>query len=293
MPRVSEVLPHEDASAIARHHREIIGSMLRSGVDVEKLSSVGSDRARRAALIAWRYIEMLKRDRLVDSESAVDTAAKLNIIRPETVLIYGYFRARQLPARCEEIEFIDQLAADGSIFYLPFSDAPIFASNRGWADLLVSRGWQIATPELVDPQINIQRLAAAFASGLETNFEATDIDATAYSDLEYEVRGTLARVKAAALSGIKPNSIAIVCRNLDLYAKTLIATAREYGVPIDIDCEVPIADTPFGEFVSLVFDTLERRDPAESISWRQDGSRRVSIRADDPPDAAPLRSRPQ
>ena len=66
---VSEVLPHEDASAIARHHREIIGSMLRSGVDVEKLSSVGSDRARRAALIAWRYIEMLKRDRLVDSES--------------------------------------------------------------------------------------------------------------------------------------------------------------------------------------------------------------------------------
>jgi hypothetical protein len=268
---VSEVLPHEDASAIARHHREIIGSMLRSGVDVEKLSSVGSDRARRAALIAWRYIEMLKRDRFVDSESALDTAAKLNIIRPETVLIYGYFRARQLPARCEEIEFIDQLAADGSIFYLPFSDAPIFASNRGWADLLVSRGWQIATPELVDPQINIQRLAAAFASGLETNFEATDIDATAYSDLEYEVRGTLARVKAAALSGIKPNSIAIVCRNLDLYAKTLIATAREYGVPIDIDCEVPIADTPFGEFVSLVFDTLERRDPAESISGARTG----------------------
>jgi RecB family exonuclease len=268
---VSEVLPHEDASAIARHHREIIGAMLRSGIDVEKLSVVGSDRARRAAQIAGRYVELLKRDRLVESEAALDTAAKLNIIRPEKVLIYGYFRARQLPARPEEIEFIDQVAADGSIFYLPLSDAPVFASNREWADLLLSRGWQIENSKSVDPQTNTQRVAAAFASRDKTEFKPVDIEATAYSDLENEVRGTLAQVKAAALSGIKPNSIAIICRNLDLYAKPLIATAREYGVPIDIDCEVPIADTPLGEFVSLVFDVLERRDPDELISGAKTG----------------------
>jgi RecB family exonuclease len=267
---VSEVLPH-DASAIARYHREIIGAMLRSGVDVEKLSVVGSDRARRAAQIAGRYFELLKRDRLIDSEAALDTAAKANIIRPEKVLIYGYFRARQLPARSEELEFIDQIAADGSIFYLPLSETPVFASNRGWADLLVSRGWQIETRQPTDPQTDIQRVAAAFASGNETKFEATEIEATAYSDLENEVRGTLAQVKAAALSGVKPNSIAIVCRNLDLYAEPLIATAREYGVPIDIDCEVPIADTPFGEFVSLVFEALERRDPDDLVSGAKTG----------------------
>ncbi|HSU26392.1 MAG TPA: PD-(D/E)XK nuclease family protein, partial [Pyrinomonadaceae bacterium] len=121
------------------------------------------------------------------------------------------------------------------------------------------------------PQTSVQRLAAAFVSGDRTKFEAADIEATAYSDLENEVRGTLARAKSAALSGTKPNSIAIVCRNLGLYAKALIATASEYGVPIDIDCDVPIADTPFGEFVSLIFETLERRDPAELISGAKTG----------------------
>ena len=275
---VSEVLPHEDASAIARHHREIIGAMLRSGIDVEKLSSVGSERARRAAQIAQRYIELLKLDRLIDSEAALDTAARLNIIRPEKVLIYGYFRARQLPARSEEIEFIDQLAADGSIFYLPLSETPVFASNREWAELLVGRGWQVETRQPTDPQNDIQRAAFAFASAQETNFKTAEIEATAYSDLENEVRGTLARVKAAALSGIKPNSIAVVCRDLDLYAKSLIATAREYSVPIDIDCEVPIADTPFGEFVSLVFEALERRDPAELVSGARTGREGVQYK---------------
>src|SRR4051794_3979414 len=38
---VQEIMPGSDASAIAAHYRDMIGAVLRSGADLEKLASVG------------------------------------------------------------------------------------------------------------------------------------------------------------------------------------------------------------------------------------------------------------
>ena len=262
---VRSVMPHQDASAIAAHHRQIIGSMLRSGVDLKKLAQAGSLRARDAARIAKRYVDILDRDRLIDSEAALMTALRREVIQPRKSIIYGYFRARQLEARPEEIEFIDRLSDDGSIFYLPCGNEPLFAENRRWVDLLVDRGWYIQeVGRNVDGSSPIRRLASRFALG--GHGKVDDFEAVEYADLENEVRGTLARAKSAALRGLPLDQIAIVCRDLELYSPQLIAAAREYSLPVNIDAQVPLGQTAFGELVTLLFETLELRTDQEIAS---------------------------
>ena len=159
-----EVVAGADAAETARHYREIVGATLRSCGDVRKLESVGSGRAKTLARIVRRYVELLERERLVDSEAALATAVKLGIIEPRKVLIYGYFRARQLPARPEEIEYIDKFAADGSVFYLPCPEGALFRVNREWRDRLLRSGWEIAEPaQSNNVKTTGQMLAARFA----------------------------------------------------------------------------------------------------------------------------------
>jgi ATP-dependent helicase/DNAse subunit B len=263
---VRETNGNADAAAVAMHNREIIAAMLRSGIDLAKLSEVGSVRAKAAARIASRYVQILIDDNLIDPDAVLSAALQRDLIRPQRVVIYGYFRARQLDARPEEIGFIDRLAGDESIFYLPLSDAPLFAANRAWFKLLVDRGWQIAENEdNVGAISQSEMLAHRFADG-NADSSSDSVQAIEYPDIEKEVRGTLARAKAAAIDGISISEIAIVCRDLDLYGPLMISTAREYGLPIEIDYEVPIRDTAFGEFISLIFETLELRSDLETLT---------------------------
>src|SRR4051812_44106746 len=88
---VHRVLPDADSGAVSRHHRETIAAILRSGIDTKKLASVGSERARNAALISNEYIQILKRSRLVDRDAVFAEAVRHNSVKPQKVLIYGYF----------------------------------------------------------------------------------------------------------------------------------------------------------------------------------------------------------
>ena len=240
--------------------------MLRSGIDTDLLLTVGSERARTAALIARRYVELLSRERLIDADAALVTAVKKHLVESVKVLIYGYFRARQLPARPEEIEFIDALAGEDSIFYLPCGEGPLFRSNRAWHQLLTSRGWMSQTTEHHKSlQLTVtESLAAKFADGeihVSTPIEATD--AFEYPDLVVEVRSTLARAKAAVLGGVAVDQIAIVCRDMQTYALPIISTAREFDLPVRLDREIPIAETELGRFTALIFEVVERRTAEE------------------------------
>lgn len=252
----AEVSGRTNASSVARHFRETVGTILRSGIDVENLSRYGSYRAQQAAEITSKYRDRLARHRLVDSDAALVTALAHDLVEPQKVFVYGYFRGRQFTARREEFEFIDRIAGDESVFYLPFCDVPLFSVNGEWMEFLQSRGWKI-NDESQDETVNTGKALAAVFAGLSS--EKADADAIEYADVEAEVRGVLARAKAAALGGIQPGRIAIVCRNIRLYAKNLISVAREYQMPIDIDCEVDLAETDLGAFIDLLINVLERR----------------------------------
>ena len=263
---VREVSGPYDAASVARHLREMVGAMLRSGIDSEKVGRFGSGHAREAAKVTSRYRDILAKERLVDSDAVLASALEFNFVEKQKIIVYGYFRARQFAARPEEFEFIDRLAADESIFYLPLADAAVFSVNQEWVDALTSRGWEVKRDALHELDRIGETLAARFA-----RLSAADVPAVTtieYSDIETEVRGTLARAKSAALADCKPASIAIVCRDIQQYAKCLISAAAEYAVPIDIDCDVPIGETDLGEFISLLMDVLERRS-SEDIQFNK------------------------
>jgi RecB family exonuclease len=258
------VLPNADASSVARHYREILGAALRSDIDLDRLANVDSERPRTLARIAIRYVDMLDKMHLVDSDAVLSTVLRRGLIKPQKILVYGYFRARQLSARPEEIEFIDRFAGDGSVFYLPCGEDALFAANREWNSLLESRGWQqvspTSEPSLFPFNSETEFVAATFARAGAEELKSGAIEAIEYPDLNAEVRGTLAAAKAAAIEKVPLSNIAIVCRDLDLYAPLLVSTAREYGLPIELEHSVPIGNTAFGDFVSLIFEVVEAAD---------------------------------
>ena len=267
---VREACGSADASAVAAHHREVIGAMLRSGVDLARLAKVGSARSRSAAAIASQYVQILLDDNLIDPDAVLWAAVERDLVQRLPVVIYGYFRARQLEARPEELEFVDRLAGDGSIFYLPCGNAPVFSANREWLRVLTERGWEV--DERVSNQApcsGAELLAQGFGTGIETSQAAVDnscAEAFEYPDIEAEVRGVLARAKAAILDGVSVRDIAIVCRDIEMYAALLISAAREYRLPLQIDYEIPLRETAFGEFISLIFDVLELRSERDRLT---------------------------
>ena len=232
-------------------YREMVGAAIRSGIDLKDLASSASPRARSLGRVAAIYVQILEADGLIDADAAISTAVSLGIVEKEKVLIYGYFRARGLPARSEELDMINELSADGSIYHLPCADQPIFAANCEYRDVLVGHGWQVADTDS-DP-------ASAFASWFAGFSEVTETarpTATVYPNIEAEVRGVLAEAKAAAMAGMRLSDIAIACRQPDQYARLLVQTAAEYGLPLTIEHNQPLAETELGRFVALILDVV-------------------------------------
>ena len=107
--------------------------MLRSGIDTGRLLTVGSSRTRTAALIAERYVELLSRDRLIDADAALVTAVKKASGRAGQGAHLRIFLCPAASGTLEEIEFIDALAGEDSVFYLPCGERaslPLDARER-------------------------------------------------------------------------------------------------------------------------------------------------------------------
>lgn len=260
-------LAGSDLSAVSQRVRETLGAILRSGIDMDLLERHAPERVKPVARIARTYVAMLRGMNLIDSEASLVEAAKLENVRMEKVLVYGYFRGRQVKARPEEIEFIDRVAAEGSVFYLPCGPEAIFEENNKWRDILVARGWEVCEEEHRPVASVGVQLAGSFVGGISGKEQLAGVDAFVYPSIETEVRGTLARVKASVMAGTPIERVAIVCRDAGLYTRLLVDVAREYRMPVAIDCQVPIGSTVFGEFVSLIFEAAEAEsaEPEDGI----------------------------
>jgi RecB family exonuclease len=235
-----------DAAAYAGRIREILNTALRTGINLGALIEHGSPRAKLFARVAAEYVRLLKESGMIDGEALMLTAAGLSPV-PAKLFVYGYFRGR-----AEEVEFLDRVAADGSVYYLPCEESGPLSINLEWRDRLADKGWTIDdTADAADGHCG-RALAMNFTNG---GAEVNGARAYAFPNIEAEVRFAIGRVKRLLLSGVSQNEAAIICGDIDSYAHTLASVAGEYGIPLRISHKVPLQETRFGGFLRLLFDT--------------------------------------
>jgi hypothetical protein len=161
-----------DPSAEAVRLREMVATILRNGIDTNELRKHGSARVGELASVTDRYVDMLAKKGLADENAVLRKAAELGP-PPQKLFVYGYFRGS-----AHDIEFIDEIAAEGSFLCLPCGEEPIFASTQRSIMWLRSRGWDVDA-KVTSPAFTGSDSARRFAE-MPVSAEAKD-GITAYS----------------------------------------------------------------------------------------------------------------
>ena len=236
--------PERDSVIEANRLRGILSTTLRTGVDIEALKRSRSSAARHLGSVADLYRQELAAEKLIDVNDALWKAGDL-ITERKKVIVYGYFRARM-----SDVQFVDRLAGDGSIFVVPCGDEAIFTSVHRSIAKLQELGWTEQRSASSDPS------AGKAASGLLDRTATPDLTAGAfeYENIEDEVRGALARAKDMIAGGSSPDSIAIVCRKAADYEASLVAVAEEYGLRMAGRPARRLSETKVGGFVTLLLE---------------------------------------
>lgn len=271
---INRVEPKLDPAAEAARVRQILGTVLRTGIDLYLLRKHGSTHANFLADIAEIYVSSLAERNMIDREAVLWRASQLEVPK-EKLFIYGYFRARK-----EEVLFIDKITAEGSVFFLPSHSNSIFEVNRVWADKMKELGWEIdATGDLISNDVNTGAvIASRFVD--ETGDEdsrqensntrveiASEPDAVAYPNIEDEVKGTIALAKHLISDGAQPERIAIVCRAVQPYAPLIASVSHEYKLPVETNHMIPLGQMAVGNFVKLLLESAGPEiEPGEKVN---------------------------
>ena len=212
------------------------------------------------------------------------------------MLFYGYFQPRP-----DELAWINALAAEESVLFLPIADSPLFADSQAAVNWLTEQGWQVigeldtrsqgssggedvAAKSEQNPgifaigeslsqvfcgfrdQVSSGELGQGQQNGVQKPGLSGATTAYAYSTLEAEVRGTLAQVKALLNDGTLARGIAIVARDEVTYGPKLIDIAWEYGVPLRALYQTPLLSTRLGTWLNLLVDVLDAKFPFEGTA---------------------------
>jgi RecB family exonuclease len=246
---IYRVAPEADMRSLTSRLRSSLDITLRTGIDPDRLAAIGSPRVRQFGLIAAEYRRILSRSRLID-RSEMLLSASSQVSEKKKILVYGHFRARK-----EELELIDALAGDGSVYYLPYGDDPIFGINKYVVDQLVGRGWKPSAEEVEQTEVTVGRQAAARFANISS--ERAPVTALAFSDIDEEVRSTLSKVKRLIREGTAPQVIAVVARDPNIYSRPISVAADEYGIPVEIQHSIPLENTGLGGFLSILLEAIE------------------------------------
>jgi ATP-dependent helicase/DNAse subunit B len=290
---VQEVAQPVDALGTARAWWPGAKSLLKSGPNLDAATSASGQTAQLFE-VAKVYQRTLGERGLIDGSDLYWHAAQSKA-SPQKVLIYGYFQPRP-----DELAWINALAAEDSVLFLPVADSPLFADSQVAVDWLVAQGWQVVgeagaqsqdtgqdsgiAAQAVRNAENIalgeslsQRFCGAkdrFSSdkqgqGLhraQTPHRSESAIAYAYSTLEAEVRGTLAKVKALLNNGTPARDIAIIARDEVAYGPRLIDIAWEYGVPLRALYQTPLLTTRLGAWLNLLVEVIDTKFPFEGTA---------------------------
>lgn len=222
--------------------RPALNSLLRWGIDLEKLANTPNLRPELANLVqfARSYRQRLHTQKYCDRAELFWVATHLNP-QPQPLLVYGY---AELPRDARH--FLDAIAADGSLLHLPCDDTPHHQDNRDSIAALDARGWTVKTPRQAFPQPTTTALA--------------------YANLDDEVRNVLTEVKTLIRQGVDPADIVLVTRRESTYADTVLDIAWEYDLPVRAFYALPLSATRFGTWVKAVLEAVRSRFDFEATA---------------------------
>lgn len=291
---VQDIAQPVDGLGTARAWLPGVRSLLQSSSNLSTVTAT-SERTAKLLDVARAYQTALGEQGLIDGADLYWHAA-VSKVPPQPVLIYGYFQPRP-----DELAWINALAAEESVLFLPIADSPLFADSQASVDWLVEQGWQVmgeldarsqgsSGGEDVDAkseqnpgifaigeslsqvfcgvrdQVSSGELGQGQQNGAQKPGLSGATTAYAYSTLESEVRGTLAQVKALLNDGTLARDIAIVARDEVAYGPKLIDIAWEYGVPLRVLYQTPLLSTRLGTWLNLLVDVLDAKFPFEGTA---------------------------
>ncbi len=286
---VTEVLSTADVEGTARTVAATLKELLRIGswqdqsqdqsFDRNQITSItGSEftgsqwpveRFQPLAQLAGAYQQRLRAKKLVDSVEIFWFASQLKDCGRQSLLIYGY----DFPQR-DELQFLDAVAGDRSVLFLPVVDHPLFAENQRSLEWLQQQGWEIA-PEQITQEV--EATALNLGKQLSSRFLGSNFDQTAqplpnqlkvyvYPHLEAEVRGILGQVKELLWQQVPTNQIAIVARDETIYGPIILDVAYEYELPIRALYSIPLASTRLGAWIENLGKTVIADLPFEATA---------------------------
>ncbi len=278
---VSEVLSTTDVEGTTRKVAPTLKELLRMGNWQENTPPSQKHielpgRFQPLVNLAEIYQQRLREKKLLESAEILWFASQLNPIR-QSLLVYGY----DFPLM-DQLQFVDAVAGDRSVWFLPVVNHPLFSENQltaiAW---LQERGWQIKhdvendvkndvkNDEIVQEVAAItnhqnpnhpgkylsQKFLGLSDSEPSESSEPTESNPAkvyAYPHLEAEVRGILALVKEQLLQKVPSNQIAIVARDEKIYGPMILDIAWEYDLPIRALYSIPLTATRLGNWIETL-----------------------------------------
>ncbi|HXF43276.1 MAG TPA: hypothetical protein VNK26_06010, partial [Pyrinomonadaceae bacterium] len=238
-----------DPEGLARAIRPELSEILRTGIDPEVLKKSASDRVKLLGNIASAYKRSLEKLKLVDREATLISALRLSTFERESTIFWGSFLARPIESRREEIDFIDAVAGDGSVYYLPLADSPLFKVNKDAVEYLKERGWIINNANSSQPETVGEKAALRFAGLTQDPVTA---EGYYFESAEEEIRWVLGHIKYLIHKGESASKIAVAVREPLSYQTLIRSIADEYGLPIDIEFHQRIGLSLIGHAIWLI-----------------------------------------
>ena len=138
---VKDVAQSVDSLGTARAWLPGVRALLKSCPNLEGVTASSSQTAQLFEVAKVYQIALGKRG-LIDGADLYWHAAN-SPMSPQKVLIYGYVQPRP-----DELAWINALAAEDSVLFLPLADSPLFADSQVAVDGLVAQGWQVVGEEV-------------------------------------------------------------------------------------------------------------------------------------------------
>jgi hypothetical protein len=203
--------------------QEVITELQRAHVLPDTfLNAASTEREHDLARIYACYIEQQRDQKLFDWHGAEHYASSL-ALAPRPGLVDGY--AAFDPA---QLAFLARLLSPGSVVTLPCDLDVGTAPSTESRDALIAQGWTAREVIGASDWIGDQA-ALTFLSG---TLAPTSLFSVTAPSIEIEVRAALRQVRAWLAQGTALEDIALLTRQVDMYAETLSDIANEYRIPL-------------------------------------------------------------